>query len=187
MRSSASSATWPTRWATTRTLCSSYWTVSPEPRTRQGRARSSFWAVRRALEGCARRRPLVLYLEDLHWAEPTFLDLVEYLFAWSRDTPILLVCIARPELVERRPTLIAPNPSSDALALDPLTPVETATLLELVSGGLRDDVRERIGAAAEGNPLFVEQMAAMLEEGDADPGPAIPPTIQALLGAHWNA
>ena len=147
-----------------------------------GSSEESFWAVRRALEGSARRRPLILYLEDLHWAEPTFLDLVEYLFGWSRDAPILLVCIARPELVERRPTLIAPNSSSDALALDPLTPVETATLLELVSGGLRDDVRERIGAAAEGNPLFVEQMAAMLEEGDADPAPAIPPTIHALLG-----
>ena len=95
---------------------------------------TSFWAVRRAFEACARRRPIVVCFEDVHWAEPMLLDLVEYLVGWSRDAPILLVCLARPELVERRPTLIAPHPNSDALALEPLTARDTAALIELVSG-----------------------------------------------------
>ncbi len=141
----------------------------------------SFWAVRRAFEACARRRPLVVCLEDLHWGEPTLLDLIEYVVGWSRDAPILLVCLGRPELVERRPTLIAPHPNSDALALEPLSADETAILLQLVSGELHDDVSERIGAAAEGNPLFLEQMAAMMAETEADATLIIPPTIHALL------
>jgi predicted ATPase/class 3 adenylate cyclase len=142
----------------------------------------AFWAVRRAFEAVARRRPLIVCLEDLHWAEPTFIDLVEYLVGWSRDAPILIVCLARPELVERRPTLIAPHPNADALALEPLSADETATLLDLVSGDLPGTVRERIGQAAEGNPLFVEQMAAMMTEREADLAFAIPPTIHAVLG-----
>jgi predicted ATPase len=142
----------------------------------------AFWAVRRAFEARARRRPLIVCFEDLHWAEPTLLDLVEYLVGWSRDAPILIVCLARPELVERRPTLIAPHPNADALALEPLSAEETATLLDLVSSDLPGAVRERIGAAAEGNPLFVEQMAAMMAERGPDPAFAIPPTIQAVLG-----
>jgi len=142
----------------------------------------AFWAVRRAFEACARLRPLIVCLEDLHWAEPTMLDLVEYLVGWSRNAPLLLVCLARPEIVERRPTLISPHPNSDALALEPLSTTETAALLDLVSGQLRDDVRERIGAAAEGNPLFVEQMAAMMAEAGAESAFTIPPTIHALLG-----
>jgi class 3 adenylate cyclase len=142
----------------------------------------AFWAVRRTFEACARRRPLLLCFEDLHSAEPMLLDLLEYLVGWSRDAPILLVCLARPELVERRPTLIAPHPSQDALALEPLSAVDTAALIDLVSGDLQEDMRERIGVAAEGNPLFVEQMAAMMAEPDGESLPTIPPTIHALLG-----
>src|SRR5262245_14178642 len=142
----------------------------------------TFWAVRRAFEASARHKPLVVCVEDVHWAEPTMLDLIEYVVGWSRDAPILLVCLARPELVERRPTLIAPHPNSDALALEPLSSLETSTLLQLVSGELHADVRERIGAAAEGNPLFVEQMAAMIAEPEPGATLTIPPTIHALLG-----
>ena len=142
----------------------------------------AFWAVRRTFEACARRRPVVVCVEDVHWAEPMLLDLVEYLVGWSRDAPILLVCLARPELVERRPTLIAPHPNADALALEPLSAGDTAALIDLVSGDLQEQVRERIRLAAEGNPLFVEQMAAMMAEPDGESVPRIPPTIHALLG-----
>ena len=62
-----------------------------------------FWATRRLFEALARERPLVVFFEDVHWAEPTFLDLVEYLAERVRDAPILVVCIARPELLEERP------------------------------------------------------------------------------------
>ena len=63
----------------------------------------TFWAVRKLFEALARRRPLLLVLDDVHWAEETLLDLVEYLAGWTRGVPFLLVCSARPELLERRP------------------------------------------------------------------------------------
>jgi class 3 adenylate cyclase/tetratricopeptide (TPR) repeat protein len=145
----------------------------------------AFWAVRRALEASARQRPLVVCLEDLHWAEPTLLDLVEYIVGWSRDAPILVVCLARPELVERRPSLIAPHANVDAIALEPLSAEQIATLLDRLSAELDPSERERIGVAAEGNPLFVEQMAAMAtENGDGEL--AIPPSIHALLAQRLD-
>lgn len=145
-----------------------------------GSSEETFWAVRRALEALARRRPLVVCFEDLHWAEPTLLDLVEYVVGWSHDAPILVLCLARPELVERRPTLIAPQPNAEALALEPLSERETEALLGHLETELPAAERERIGAAAEGNPLFVEQMAAMAAERNGE-GFAIPPSIHALL------
>ncbi|MDQ3875012.1 MAG: AAA family ATPase, partial [Actinomycetota bacterium] len=86
-----------------------------------GSSEQIFWAVRRAFEAFARRRPLVICFEDVHWAEPTMLDLIDYVVGWSRDAPILLVALGRPELVEHRPHWIAPQPSHDALALEPLS------------------------------------------------------------------
>jgi class 3 adenylate cyclase len=145
----------------------------------------AFWAVRRALESSARRRPLVVCIEDLHWAEPTLLDLVEYLVGWSRDAPILLVCLARPELVERRPTLIAPRSNADALALEPLSTEQTTALLDGLSAEHDPPERERIGLAAEGKQLFVEQMADMAPEnghGELE----IPPSIHALLAERLD-
>jgi class 3 adenylate cyclase/tetratricopeptide (TPR) repeat protein len=145
-----------------------------------GSSEETFWAVRRAFEALARQRPLVVCFEDLHWAEPTLLDLVEYVVGWSRDAPILVLCLARPELVERRPTLIAPQANADALALEPLSDDETDALLVHLETELPAPVRERIGAAAEGNPLFVEQMAAMAAERNGE-GFVVPPSIHALL------
>ena len=147
-----------------------------------------FWAVRRAFEALARERPLVICLEDVHWAEPTLLDLIEYIVGWSRSAPILFVALARPELVEKRPTWIAPQPTFDSLALEPLSSENTESLLV----GLGQDVdlpleiRERIGAAAEGNPLFLEQMAAMAAEEDPGGAVRIPATIHALLAERLD-
>lgn len=150
-------------------------------------SQEAFWAVRRAFEACARRRPLVVCFEDLHSAEPTLLDLIDYLAGWSSDAPILLVCLARPEVVERRPTLIAPRPNQDALALEPLDGKGSAALLDSLAGdlGLDAPAALRIADAAEGNPLFLEQLAAMtFENGSADI--PVPPTIQALLGERLD-
>ena len=85
-----------------------------------GVQRAIFWAVRRGFEAVARRRPLVVCFEDLHWAEPTMLDLIEYIVGWTRDAPILVLAVARPELVEDRPQWNAPHPSYEALTLGPL-------------------------------------------------------------------
>ncbi len=145
-----------------------------------GSSEEAFWAVRRALEASAHQRPLVVCLEDAHWAEPTLLDLVEYVFGWSRDAAILLVCLARPELVEQRPSLIGPRGNAEALALEPLSTEQASALLDRLSAGLDSEERTRIGIAAEGNPLFLEQMAAMAaENGHGDL--AVPPSIHALL------
>jgi class 3 adenylate cyclase/uncharacterized protein (DUF433 family) len=144
------------------------------------------WSVRKALERRARDRPLALVIEDIHWAEAALLDLLEHLVDWTRDAPLLLLCLARPDVIDVRPTW---GGSSEAvtLTLQPLSQVESDELVEaLLAGSQVDDViRARISNAAEGNPLFVEQLLAMLVEG-GDPE-HVPPTIQALLAARLDS
>jgi class 3 adenylate cyclase/tetratricopeptide (TPR) repeat protein len=144
----------------------------------------TFWAVRRLLEEVARERPLVVVVEDIHWAEPTLLDLLEYLAGWMHDAPMLLLCIARPEFLDERAGWLT-QPGSGVL-LEPLTEEESHALLDEIAQEWPLDVaaREHIMEAAEGNPLYLEQMAAMLAEGG--PTHAIPPTIHALLAARLD-
>jgi class 3 adenylate cyclase/tetratricopeptide (TPR) repeat protein len=150
-----------------------------------GASQETFWAVRRLCETLARAQPLVLCFEDVHWAEPMFLDLIEYLSGWIRDAPVFVVCLARPEFVDMRPTWVTGEERSESLTLKPLTLEESAQLLRLL--GIRDTEGARIAEAAEGNPLYVEQMAAMVEEGAyADGMYTAPPTIQALLAARLD-
>jgi class 3 adenylate cyclase/tetratricopeptide (TPR) repeat protein len=140
-----------------------------------------FWAVRRLFEALARERPLVVVLEDLHWAEPTLLDLVEHVSRWSRDAPILLLGLARPELLEERPRW-----EGVLLRLGSLTPDEAAQLVEALDddGVLSQQVRARVNETAQGNPLYAEQLVAMISETGTDA--ALPPTIQALLAARLD-
>jgi class 3 adenylate cyclase/tetratricopeptide (TPR) repeat protein len=150
-----------------------------------GASEETFWAIRKLFEALARDRPAIVVLDDLHWAEPTFLDLVEYLVAFSSGSPILLVCVARAELLDTRPTWSAPRPNATSLLLEALTQDDAGELIERLLEGpeLSSDVRGRILAAAEGNPLFVEQMLALQAEdgnGELD----VPPTIQALLASR---
>jgi class 3 adenylate cyclase/tetratricopeptide (TPR) repeat protein len=152
-----------------------------------GGAEETFWAVRRLFECLAAERPLVLCFEDIHWAEPTFLDLIEYLGGWSRGAPIFLLCLARPDLVEQLPGWIAPKPYADALALEPLSGTDSLELLAGLGGHeeLSEEATRRITDAAEGNPLFVEQMVAMAAEGQ-NGELAVPPSIQALLAERLD-
>jgi class 3 adenylate cyclase/tetratricopeptide (TPR) repeat protein len=148
-------------------------------------AQDIFWALRRLLESLARRRPLVVVLDDVNWGEPTFLDLVENLPAWSRDAPILLLCMARPELLDIRPGWAAPKPHATTLMLEPLADDETRTLIENLVGDADDRVSRRVVETAEGNPLFVEEMLTMLvDEGMSTT--AVPATIQVLLAARLD-
>jgi len=146
----------------------------------------TFWAIRKLFEALARPRPLVVCFEDIHWAEPTFLDLIEYLTGWIRDAPVLLLCLARPDLVERQPAWLAPRANVDALVLEPLSEAESEALVVEVGEDLLPETRARIAAAAEGNPLFVEQMAAMAAEEGLGEALAVPPSIQALLAARLD-
>jgi tetratricopeptide (TPR) repeat protein len=141
-----------------------------------------FWSVRKAFERQSRRRPLALVVEDIHWAEPTLLDLLEHLAEWTRDAPLLLLCLARPELFDERPGW-----GGQAITLEPLSDAESDQLIEEVLGGseLEEATRARIRGVAEGNPLFVEQLLAMLAEGgDLE---NVPPTVHALLAARLDA
>ena len=129
------------------------------------------WAVRKLLEEQA---PLVVVFDDIQWGEETFLDLVESTALLSSGAPLLLLCMARPELVERRPSW------SGTLRLEPL-PAEQADAL--IGDAVSHELRERIARAAGGNPLFISEMLAMAaEDGDVD----VPPTLKALLAARLD-
>jgi predicted ATPase/class 3 adenylate cyclase len=159
-----------------------------------------FWAVRRLLQALTRTRPVVVLFDDVHWGEQTFLDLVDYIADWARDAPILLVCLARAELLEERPAWAGGKMNATSLLLEPLAGEACGTLIEnLLDLAVADEVKEQIFRAAEGNPLFVEELLAMLidegavrrEDGrwvaSADLSSlAVPPTIQALLDARLD-
>jgi class 3 adenylate cyclase/tetratricopeptide (TPR) repeat protein len=157
--------------------------VGPTPSS--GPGGEMFWAVRRLFEELAREQPLLLVVEDIHWAEPTLLDLLEYLAGWTHDAPILLLCLARPDLLDERPTWLT-APTGSGLVLGPLSAEESQALLDEIAREwpLDETARERITEAAEGNPLYVEQMVAMLAEGE--PPDAIPPSIHALIAARLD-
>jgi len=161
----------------------------------------TFWAIRRFLEWGGRDRPIVAILDDLQWAEPTFLDLVEYLAGWCRDVALLLVCLARPDLMDVRPGWGSGMATASSLPLVPLDDEQSADLIAGILGGthLDDRAMQRIAESAGGNPLFLEEMLRMLEDdgrlrrggagwvatGDLS-AVAVPPSIQALLGARLD-
>jgi predicted ATPase/class 3 adenylate cyclase len=141
------------------------------------------WAVRKLVEALARERPLVAVVDDVHWAEPTFLDLLEYLGAFVA-APVLLLCLARPELLEQRAAWAGPR--ATAITLEPLAEAEARGLLRDLPYGadLPRALEDRILDSAAGNPLFVEQMLALAREERAAGELAVPPSIQALLAAR---
>src|SRR4051794_9022700 len=129
------------------------------------------WAFRKLL---AAQAPLVVCFDDIQWGEETFLDLVESTALLSAGSPLLLVCMARPELLDRRPAWSA------TLRLEPLPPDQAA---ELVGAAVPDEVRERIVRASGGNPLFVTEMLALAgDDGDVE----VPATLRALLVARLD-
>ena len=145
------------------------------------------WGVRKLLEAAALSTPLVVVLDDINWGEPAFLDLVEHIADLSRDAPILLLCMARPELLVHRAGWGGGKLNASTVLLEPLTQVETDQLIGNLLGDetLADGLRTRVRDGAEGNPLFVEEMLAMLSEG-GNGEVVVPPTIQALLAARLD-
>ena len=160
-----------------------------------------FWAVRRLLERLASNGPVVVVIDDLHWAESTLLDLVEHLADWVHGVPLMLLALARPELLDTRSGWGGGKPDATTFLLEPLPTADTEHLVEaLFEGAAVPDVsRDRIAAAADGNPLYVEQVIEMLlddghvrrtasgslEIGDLE-AISVPPTIQALLAARLD-
>jgi len=141
-----------------------------------------FWAVRRFLEALARERPVLVLLEDIHWAEPTLLDLIEYLDSWPAEASLLVVCLARGELLEERAGWGSRN---GLLALEPLAEEHAGALVEEVAAGAVDEeARAQIVRIAAGNPLFLEQLLAFVHEAGPSALAAVPPTIEALLAGR---
>jgi class 3 adenylate cyclase/tetratricopeptide (TPR) repeat protein len=154
-----------------------------------GAGEEIFWAVRKLFEALARERPLVLVFDDVHWAETTFLDLLEHVADLSREAPILLTCLARPELLDQRAGWAGGKLNATSILLEPLNEDAADRLIEnlLAESGLHRDIHDRVAEAAEGNPLFVEQLVAMLAEQSSTNGVVeIPPTIQALIAARLD-
>ncbi|HVM14656.1 MAG TPA: adenylate/guanylate cyclase domain-containing protein [Egibacteraceae bacterium] len=158
------------------------------------------WAVRKGLEALARNRPVVIVVDDLQWAEPTLLDLVEHVADWSRDAPILVLGVGRPELLDRRPGWGGGKVNATSLLLEPLSEDDAGALLDALvdDAELGEEARRRLIVTAGGNPLFLEELLAMLvDEGmvgdhasgrlvDALEHLPLPDTIHALLTARLD-
>jgi DNA-binding SARP family transcriptional activator len=144
------------------------------------------WSVRRLLSDAAAERPLVVVLDDVHWAEATLLDLVQDVAELSRDAPIMLLCLARPELLDRHPRW-GGRLNTVTLMLEPLGPEETDELIEhfLAGDSIDPSLLARLRAQAEGNPLFIEEMVALARGSDA-PELVVPSTIKTLLAARLD-
>ena len=142
--------------------------------------------TRALLEARAAERPLVLVVDDLQWAEAPMLDLLEHVVDWARAAPILLLCVARPELLDARPGWAGGKLNATSILLEPLAERDVETLVDNLLGRVELDreTRTRIVATAEGNPLFLEEMAALARE--AHGSVEVPPTIRALLQARLD-
>jgi class 3 adenylate cyclase/tetratricopeptide (TPR) repeat protein len=148
----------------------------------------SFYAWRRFFEELADKRPAVLVFEDLHWADDDLLDFVDHLVDWAADVPLLCICTARPELLDRRPAWGGGKPSASTISLSPLSDEETARLLGalLERAVLPAEQQAALLARAGGNPLYAEQFARMVaERGDSDQLP-LPETVQGIIAARLD-
>jgi class 3 adenylate cyclase len=159
------------------------------------------WSVRRLLEQLATRRPLVLSIDDLHWAEPSLLELLERVREEICDLPLLLLCQARPEFLEQHPGWGSGAVNVMTFDLDPLSPGEIeASVAGLLGGGAPDGLVVAVSDWSGGNPLFVEEIVAhLVEVGILAQGPedqwrivgelgraGLPPTVSALLAARLD-
>jgi predicted ATPase/class 3 adenylate cyclase len=164
-------------------------------------AQEAEWAVRRLLEILGAGDPVVVVLDDIHWGEPAFLDLIDHVADSARDASILLLCTARPEFLDTRGGWAGGKMNATSILLEPLNDAQSEALISNLLGAtdLAEDVRARIVRAAEGNPLFVEQMLAMLiDDGLVHSVDghwvatsdrmevSVPPTIAALLSARLD-
>jgi class 3 adenylate cyclase len=152
----------------------------------------TFWAVRKLLEAVARERPLVVVLEDVQWAEPTFLELIEYLGGATGELPLLIVAVTRSEIFESKPDFGARIPGAVQIELRPLGEPESRALVEHLAAGraMSTELSDRLVASAEGNPLFVEELVRMVVEErrlEEDVSAlSMPATVQAVLAARLD-
>ena len=153
-----------------------------------GEREQSFAAWRQFLEAVAAQRPLVLVVEDLHWADATLLEFLEHLVDWSSGVPLLVLCTARPELHELHPAWSGGKRNATTISLSPLSSADTARLIAalLDRAVLPAETQQALLERAGGNPLYAEQFVRMLQERPADDRVAVPETVQALIAARLD-
>jgi class 3 adenylate cyclase/tetratricopeptide (TPR) repeat protein len=144
------------------------------------------WAARAWAERLAEPQPLVLVFEDIHWSEEPLLELVEHLGTWVRNVPLLLLCLARPELLDIRPGWGGGRVRATAIELEPLGAAESEALIDALvpDAWLQGASRQTLLQKTEGNPLFVEETIRMLAEANGSGIERIPDTLQALIAAR---
>src|SRR5918993_3660603 len=150
------------------------------------RMREAFLAaLRRGIEAIALRRPFVIAFEDIHWADDGMLDAIEHLAQWVR-APLMLVCLARDELLDRRPSWGGGRRSATQLMLSPLSDEHSRALVRaLLPGGA--EVVPAVAERSGGNPLFAEEMARRISEEGTIEAAELPDTVQAVLGARLDS
>ena len=144
------------------------------------------WATRGWAEQLADAQPLVLVFEDIHWAEEPLLELLEQLAAWVREAPLMIICLARPELLDIRPAWGGGRLRATAIELEPLSRIESNELIDALAppAELDEVARVELIEKTGGNPLFVEETIRMLAEQDGRGAGRIPDTVQALIAAR---
>ena len=161
----------------------------PESDDPQRMREALFSAARAVVEAIALRRPLVVAIDDIHWADEGMLDLLDHVARWVRG-PLLLVCLARDELLERRPGWGGGRRNATTISLEPLTEAETQELVSALMADSENGKGEVVPVLAErsgGNPLFAEEMVNRLREEDTVEAETLPSTVQSLLAARLDS
>src|SRR5262249_27587828 len=143
--------------------------------------------ARQFVEQVARERPTLLVFEDIHWADPSLLDLIEVLSSRIEDAPVLIVALARPELFTDRPAWGGGLLSATSLSLQPLESRDTAALASQLATSGVGDYAAQPASMAEGNPFFIEELAAVVAERGGRDAEALPTTIRSILEARLDA
>jgi class 3 adenylate cyclase len=150
-----------------------------------------FFSARLLIEGLAAQRPTLLIFEDIHWADPSLLDLLEFLAARVRDLPLLLLTLARPDLLSMRPAWGGGLPAYTALHLEPLPAVDALELtrrhLDQRAVAESEGKAEALATTAEGNPLFIEELAASMSERPTTGVDELPTSIRGIVSARLDA
>ncbi|MGH2921900.1 MAG: ATP-binding protein, partial [Gaiellaceae bacterium] len=145
------------------------------------------WAAREWAQLMAQTQPLILVFEDIHWAEEPLLELIEHIASWVREGPLLMLCLARPELLDIRPDWGGGRVRATSIELEPLAPADSEALIDALSegGSVSEETRRVLLAKTEGNPLFLEEVMRTVEEcGEDEAAQGIPDTVQALIAAR---
>jgi predicted ATPase/class 3 adenylate cyclase len=146
----------------------------------------AFAAWKRFFEAIAEQNPLVVVFEDLHWADDDLLDFVDYMAEWTSEAPLVLVCTARPELLDRRPDWGGGKRNATTISLAPLSDAETGILLSslLSNGGLGEEGRKKLVTRAGGNPLYAEEYVRMLAQAEEEL--PLPESVQGIIAARLD-